>query len=478
MRGNGRRGTHSAGRHLPFFTIVGIVCAAALALGAAEAGAGAWTEQRLAGLSRTGADEWNADDRAVIDAPAPAALTVSLPGATEGALPEAARLAAAIDAVPLDGLTGGRSGIVVDPASGNVLYGRDSDRAVMPASTMKVITAAAALDLLGPEHVFATRAVSTGPDTVVLVGGGDPYLSSGPTATAHPERASLDRLAADTADRLRAAGSTRITLHWDESLFQGTGWQPDWPGTYADQVTRVSALTVDQGRSAGASPGPRSTTPAADAAAAFAASLAEHGITVTSRSALVDSLPDASTQLAVVESAPLAAIVEDLLVQSDNDAAEVVAHQVGVAAGSGGTFEGAAAGVEKVLRARGLWTDAAVIRDGSGLSRSNRVTPAILAGAVALGTEDARFRPLLTGLPVGAATGTLTPRFAASGAEDGRGRIRAKTGTLSGTSALAGYTVTDSGAVVVFSFVVNNASGDDAARAWLDRVAAAVVAAG
>ena len=476
MRGNGRRGTLSAGGRLPFFTIVGIVCAAALTLGVAEAGAGSWVGQQLSGPSRPGTDGRNADDRAVTDAPAPSALTASLPDAPGGVLPERARLTAAIDAVPLDGLTGGRSGIVVDPAAGHVLYDRDSDSAVMPASTMKVITATAALDLLGPEHVFATRVFSTGPESVVLVGGGDPYLSSGATATLHPERASLDRLAADTAEQLRAAGSTRITLSWDDSLFQGTGWHPEWPDTYADQVTRVSALSVDQGRLAGASPGPRSTTPAADAAKAFAASLAGHGITVSSRSALTGSLPDPAAQLAVVESAPLAAIVEDLLVQSDNDAAEVVAHQVGVAAGTGGTFEGAAAGVEEVLRDRRLWNEAAVIRDGSGLSRSNRVTPAMLAGAVALGTEDARFRPVLTGLPVGAATGTLTPRFTGTGAERGRGRIRAKTGTLSGTSALAGYTVTDSGAVVTFSFVVNDASGDDAARAWLDRVAAVVAA--
>ncbi len=472
MRGGARRGTGRGPARRAFPILVGTVCAAALAVGAAEAGAGAWVEQRVPGASS--GQVWDPGRRAVVEVSPPQDQAAALPGAVAGTAPDPQQLAAGIAAVPLDKLTGGRSGIVLDPAAGTTLYDSGADRPVMPASTMKVLTATAALDLLGPEHVFATRTVLAGPDTVVLVGGGDPYLSSAATAAEHPERASLDELAAATASALAAAGTDRITLHWDASLFEGTGWQQDWPATYADQVTPVSALVVDQGRLAGASPGPRSTTPAADAARAFATALGEHGITVASHSVLPDAVPEDATQLAVVRSAPLAAIVEDLLVESDNDAAEIVAHQVGVAAGTGGSYEGAAAGVEQVLREHGLWNEAAAIRDGSGLSRSNRVTPAMLAGGVALAAEDERLRPVLTGLPVGAATGTLSARFAASGAEDGQGVVRAKTGTLSGTSALAGYTTTASGAVVAFSFVVNDASGDDAARAWLDRVTTVV----
>ncbi|SDC06393.1 D-alanyl-D-alanine carboxypeptidase / D-alanyl-D-alanine-endopeptidase (penicillin-binding protein 4) [Raineyella antarctica] len=475
MRGRVPLRTRSGGGRPWFYALVSVVCAAALLVGVAEGGAGAWAEQRWGDRTpQAGGATLAPAARTTIDAPVPAGSGPALPVVTGGGVPAADRLAAAIDAVPLDGLTGGRSGVVLDPASGAVLYGRDPDHVVIPASTMKVLTSMAALDLLGPAHVFTTRAVSTGPGSVVLVGGGDPYLSSG-KGTADPERASLADLAADTAAALRSAGTTRITLSWDASLFEGPSRSPDWPAAYADQVTPVSALTVDQGRLAGTSPGPRTTTPAADAAGVFAAALADHGIVVTSRSALQGSVPSSAQQLAAVDSPPLAAIVEDLMVHSDNDAAEIIAHQVGVAAGTGGTFEGGAAGVRQVLQSHGLWNEGAVLRDGSGLSRSNRVTPAMLAGAVALATREARYRAVLTGMPVAAATGTLTKRFGAPAAQDGRGEVRAKTGTLSATSALAGYTVSHSGAVVVFSFVVNDASGDDAARAWLDRVATTVV---
>lgn len=450
-----------------------LTCTAGLVLVSAEAGAGSWVEERLGDAPPPAADP---AFRTVLDAPLPDGLAPALPPPAPGPPPAGEQLAAAIEAVPLDGLGGGLAGVVLDPATGTTLYDRAGGTGAMPASTMKVLTAVAALEAYGPDHVFTTRVVRTAPDAVVLVGGGDPYLSTAARAADHPERATVEALAEATAARLRAEQRTRISLHWDATLFTdepatGAGWQVDWPATYADQVSPVSALVVDQARLAGTSPGPRSTTPAADAARVFAEALGRHGISVTSRSGLDTPTPGEEVELlAAVDSAPLAAIVEDLLVDSDNDAAEIVAHHVGLARGGGGSFTGAAAGVEQVLRDRGLWDDEAVVRDGSGLSRSNRLTPAMLAGAVALATREPDLRPVLSGLPVAAATGTLTPRFAAPGTDEGRGRIRAKTGTLSGTSGLAGYAVTGSGAMVTFAFVVNEASADDAARVWLDRV--------
>lgn len=448
-----------------------LTCTAGLVLVSAEAGAGNWVEERV-GDAPPAADP---AFRTVLEAPLPDGLVPVLPLPAPGPPPAGEELAAAIEAVPLDGLGGGLAGVVLDPATGATLYDRAGGTGAMPASTMKVLTAVAALEAYGPDHVFTTRVVRTAPDTVVLVGGGDPYLSTAARAADHPERATVEALAEATAARLRAEQRTRISLHWDATLFTdepatGAGWQADWPATYADQVSPVSALVVDQARLAGTSPGPRSTTPAADAARVFAEALGRHGITVTPRSGLDTATPGEAELLAAVDSAPLAAIVEDLLVDSDNDAAEIVAHHVGLARGGSGSFTGAAAGVEQVLRDRGLWDDEAVVRDGSGLSRSNRLTPAMLAGAVALATQEPALRPVLSGLPVAAATGTLAPRFAAPGTDAGRGRIRAKTGTLSGTSGLAGYAVTGSGAVVTFAFVVNEASADASARVWLDRV--------
>ncbi|QGF23926.1 D-alanyl-D-alanine carboxypeptidase/D-alanyl-D-alanine endopeptidase [Raineyella fluvialis] len=432
--------------HRVVLAVGSLVCALALAAVATEAGAGAWIEERT-GAAPTLSGARQADMRTATDVTLPVGHTV-VPGAvTGGAVPDAAKLAATIGAVPLDGLQGGRFGIVVDPASGRVLYDQGAGQTVLPASSLKLLTVTAALDLLGPDHVFTTRAVVTDPGTVVLVGGGDPYLSSGSVATAHPERASLEVLADRTAAALKSGGSTSVSLRWDASLFGPPQWHPDWPTLYADQVTPVTALVVNEGRLSGVSPGPRTQNPSAEAAKAFAQALTARGITVKDQSALTGSVPSGAGELGRVESMPLSSIVESLLNTSDNDAAEMVARQVGIAAGTGATFQGATTAVEQVLRRRGLWDSGAVLRDGSGLSRNNRVTPRMLAGAVALATGDAdtRFRPLLEGLPVAGATGTLTARFGRSGSEAGRGLVRAKTGTLSGTSALAGYAVTTSG---------------------------------
>ncbi|MEA5153860.1 D-alanyl-D-alanine carboxypeptidase/D-alanyl-D-alanine-endopeptidase [Raineyella sp.] len=463
------------GGRRPLIVAGAVVCAVALAAVATDAGAGAWIEART-GTAPALTATTDADARALITAPLPAGHIMALPTVSGGTVPDAATLAAAIAAAPTDGLKGGRYGIVTDPAGGTVLYDQGATQAVMPASTMKLLTVTAALDLLGPDHRFTTRAVRTAPGTVVLVGGGDPYLSSGSVAAAHPERAGLDDLAAQTAAALTAAGSTSVALRWDASLFSGPSLHPDWPAAYADQVTPVTALMTNEGRLSGVSPGPRTRTPSADAAQAFAGALSARGITVTGTTALDGALPAGAEELGRVESMPLSTIVETLLTSSDNDAAEAIGHQVGIAAGAGGSFAGGASAVEQVLRRRGLWDEGAVLRDGSGLSRDNRVTPQMLARAVSLATTDAAFRPLLTGLPVAGATGTLTSRFARPGAEAGRGEVRAKTGTLSGTSALAGYAVTVSGGVVTYAFVVNDANNDDTARAWLDRASSAVAA--
>ncbi len=65
----------------------------------------------------------------------------------------------------------------------------------MPASTLKILTAAAALEVLGPDHTFATRVVAGGRSRLTLVGGGDPFLAAKrPTGPGAPADASLQEL--------------------------------------------------------------------------------------------------------------------------------------------------------------------------------------------------------------------------------------------------------------------------------------------
>jgi D-alanyl-D-alanine carboxypeptidase/D-alanyl-D-alanine-endopeptidase (penicillin-binding protein 4) len=106
----------------------------------------------------------------------------------------------------------------------------------------------------------------------------------------------------------------------------------------------------------------------------------------------------------------------------------------------------------------------------------------VLADVLRLATQDDRpqLRPLLEGLPVSGFTGTLAERFRRPPAAPAAGRVRAKTGTLTGVNALAGFTVDADGRLLVFAVLAGRvpAGGTPAARAAIDRVAAALTACG
>ncbi len=136
---------------------------------------------------------------------------------------------------------------------------------------------------------------------------------------------------------------------------------------------------------------------------------------------------------------------------SDNEAAEVLLRHVGLATGRPGSFSGGADGVAETLAGVGVDVSGDRILDGSGLARGNRLRPETLLDTftVAAGPDDTSLRPVLTGLPVAGFTGSLTFRFE-TGAEQGLGSVRAKTGTLSGVHGLAGTVTTDDGVVLAF----------------------------
>ena len=160
--------------------------------------------------------------------------------------------------------------------------------------------------------------------------------------------------------------------------------------------------------------------------------------------------------------------------------------------GKSATFSGATDAILETLGEAGIDVDKAVLKDCSGMSEDNRLSARILDGVLALAagspvSDDvddsadgdiadraAELRLLLDALPVAAADGTLSDRYlSGSGAESAAGRVRAKTGTLDGVNALAGTLTTDSGRVLTFAFL-SNGSDQDAGRAALDRLAAAL----
>jgi D-alanyl-D-alanine carboxypeptidase/D-alanyl-D-alanine-endopeptidase (penicillin-binding protein 4) len=179
-------------------------------------------------------------------------------------------------------------------------------------------------------------------------------------------------------------------------------------------------------------------------------------------------------ELARVTSAPLSDIVERVLEVSDNEGAEVIAHQLGIAVDGQGSFAGGVRAVKETLNGLGIRLHGARLYDGSGLSRADRVDADTLVQVLQLdaSTEHPELRSIVTGLPVAGFSGSLDDRFDGSSAR-GAGWVRAKTGTLTGTSAIAGLTTDARGRPMVFAFVSNNVPLVETldARAALDDLA-------
>jgi len=98
--------------------------------------------------------------------------------------------------------------------------------------------------------------------------------------------------------------------------------------------------------------------------------------------------------------------------------------------------------------------------------------------ALATGAEQPQLRAVLSGLPIAAVSGTLAGRFSGSGEQGATGMVRAKTGTLTGVSALAGTVVDSDGRLLVFAAMADQVKSTTTARAALDRIATALAACG
>jgi serine-type D-Ala-D-Ala carboxypeptidase/endopeptidase (penicillin-binding protein 4) len=356
-----------------------------------------------------------------------------------------------------------------------------------PASTTKVVTSAAALFLLGPDHVFETTTVlerGGGTPRLVLVGGGDPFLLSSPKAlwgtnteaTYAPPKADVVTLARETASSLRDDGVRRVRMGYDDSLFSGPTENPHWRADYIpdDVVSPITSLWVDEGRD------PigygKVSDPSLTAASVFAQALLAAGIQVigTPEATVTDSGAD---EVASVESATLAQIVQRILEVSDNEAAEVLLRHVGVAEQGDGSFVGGQTGVERVLKANDIDMRGSVLYDGSGLSRENEMSPQLLVDVIRWAASDDQpgLRAVVSSLPVAGFTGSLSDRFD-QGAPEGPGRVRAKTGTLTGVTSLAGIAVDLDGSLLVFAMIADqvkrNRSG--LAQVAMDNAASAL----
>ncbi len=329
-----------------------------------------------------------------------------------------------------------------------------ADRPLMPASTTKLLTAAAVLKALGPQQRFTTSVTRQGRQ-LFLVGGGDPQLTSFPAPQKVNANASLLRLARQTRQALNDAGITQVRLRYDDSLFAPPAVQPFWGEDFLTigVVAPITALMVDGGRVNPAS-GTRVEDPSRAAAQRFAALLQQEGIAVNG-----DPVARAAqgVEVASVDSPPLADLVEHMLLVSDNTEAEVLAHHAGLELLGQPTFEGGAAATLQELEGLGVDIQGMVLFDGSGLARTNRISANQLLAVLraAIQTDPDALWPIYTGLPVAGFDGSLARRFDRPDAVWARGTATGKTGTLTGTSTLAGLVVDRDDQLLTYAVMAN-----------------------
>ncbi|MCD7053859.1 D-alanyl-D-alanine carboxypeptidase/D-alanyl-D-alanine-endopeptidase [Rhodococcus sp. BH2-1] len=404
--------------------------------------------------------------------PSPVTATPQVaPVPDDAPMPTPAALGAVLAPLVSNPALGAFTGVVADARTGTTLWSQNPDTPMTPASTAKILTAAAAMLSLSPDHRVETRVVQgSRPGELVLVGGGDPTLTAQPVG--QPSYYPGAPRIADLVEQIRRAGAEVDSIVVDISAYAGPtmaqGWMPE--DVAAGYIAPIESVMIDGARSDPfAEEPPRSATPALDAGRVLAQAL---GIDLAR--VAVGKAESGAAPVASVLSAPLRDRLGQMMRRSDNVLAETIAREVAVAKNSEASFTGATEAIGKTLYDAGFKTDGLTLHDGSGLSVDDRVPARLQADILtaAAGETKPQLRPMLDDLPVAGATGTLSDRYA-SGDRTGAGWVRAKTGTLSVASALTGYVVDVDGRVLTFALMSNDRP-PEVSRPALDAVAGAL----
>jgi D-alanyl-D-alanine carboxypeptidase/D-alanyl-D-alanine-endopeptidase (penicillin-binding protein 4) len=356
-------------------------------------------------------------------------------------------------------------GCVAVSVDGSPVVAANADAPLIPASNQKLLTVAAALDVLGADHTFTTelRGAATGgvvAGDVYLVGGGDPVLQTdGYPGIDHPTigPTRFDAL----AEQLVAAGVTSITgnVIAVDDRYDDERFPPGWSsGIRSGEAGPIGALVVDDDIFGGTKP----TDPALAAADELVRQLRAAGISVGG-SAHGTTAPEGPA-LASVQSAPLSSIVADVLTNSHDNAAEMLLKELGTTVATPGTRVNGIAVVQGALDRWGIARTGTVINDGSGLDRTDLATCDVLLGVLVREASNPAFTDAFATL---GQTGSL---------DDSRlsgfpltGVLRAKTGTLTDVKALSGYVPLASGGRIEFSMLLNTPgidSGSNVVPTW------------
>jgi D-alanyl-D-alanine carboxypeptidase/D-alanyl-D-alanine-endopeptidase (penicillin-binding protein 4) len=352
---------------------------------------------------------------------------------------------------------------VLNAVSGETLFSKAEQQPARTASVMKVLTAAVALDVLGPDYRITTSVMvsPSEPGKIYLVGSGDITLSRMPgNITSYYAKApKLDSLTKQIASWAKASSVSISAVSVDSSLFGGDKeWHPTWSklGLSSGYMAAVSALQIDAARmTSTGNPNSwlarRSATPVKQAGELFVASLNKSGI-AKGLKATAAKAPTDSVVIASVQSRPVSELVANMLRVSDNSIAEALARVASIKYGLDGSMASLTPLYKKVLKARGLDTSKISIVDGSGLSRLNQVPAAFINDLLLLvnqGVGD--YESLEAGLPVSGQSGSLRSRFATGSKVETKGKVIAKTGYILTGYSLAGFMTARDGTELVFT---------------------------
>jgi D-alanyl-D-alanine carboxypeptidase/D-alanyl-D-alanine-endopeptidase (penicillin-binding protein 4) len=368
---------------------------------------------------------------------------------------------------------GGASGAQVENiTNGSTVFRLRSRVPRILASNTKLFTTAAALARYGVEGKLGTEVRGTAtldasgvyPGDLYLRGGGDPTFGSRSfTGRAYGSGATVEEL----ARKLDEAGFQRVMgrVLGDESRFDSLRGGPDSRYGVSGYVGPLSGLAYNRGLATERRGGFQSSPPLF-AAARLEAALKRRGIRVDRRAGVRSTPPEAQV-LASAESPPMGRLARITNKPSDNFFAEMLLKALALQTGGRGTTGGGARLAMGFARRLGA---PARLVDGSGLSRSNRASPAAVARLLVAMRQRDESKAFYDSLAIAGRDGTLKKRMRSGPA---RRRCRGKTGTIAGVSTLSGYCVARSGETYAFSFLMNRVS-PFSARALQDRLAQAI----
>lgn len=372
----------------------------------------------------------------------------------------------------LDPRLGSFQAVVIDAATDTVLFDRGATTPAATASTMKLLTAGAALNILGPNYRVDTRVYQdpAQPGTIILVGGGDPTLSRTAPGqqSVYRDAPKLSTLAVGVNAKMAGTPITKIIV--DGSLFTGPTWESSWERSEqtTGYMSEVTALQVDGDRqNPSANTSPRSTTPVLNAGKYFRKAL---GAAASTATVVEGKAPSSAVEIAKVSSQPISVWIKHMLQVSDNTEAEALARLVSLDLGYDGSFSSLNIAIKKGLANTQLDSTGLVIKDGSGLSAMNAVPPTYLAKFSKLVmTGFADFSVIRDGLPVSGESGSLSARFKGD-LKDAVGQVHAKTGWIKNGYTLAGYiTARDKSNLLFAIYALGNVKDD--AKDAIDKLA-------